>query len=100
MEVVDPFEGCVGDPSGGVVGEDLFSPCDDRVDDLVVFGDLSRGVEISEPSQRLVGPVRAVGLVELLEGVGGGSETGMSVRIGGRDASGVLRLGDRPGVRG
>ena len=43
---------------------------------------LAGGVEIGEPSEGLVGPVRVVGfveLVELLESVGGGSETWMSV---------------------
>ena len=82
MEVVDPFEGSVGRSSGGVVGEDLFFPCDDGVDDLVVFGYLSGGVEVGEPSEGLVGLVRVVGfveLVELLESVPGGAETGMSV---------------------
>ena len=67
MEVVDPFDGSVGYPPCGVVGEDLFSPCDDGVHDFVVFGYLTGGVEISEPSKRLVGPVRVVGFVELVE---------------------------------
>ena len=84
MEVVDPFDGSVGYPSsGGVVGQDLFSPCDDGVHDLVVFGYLAGGVEIGEPSERLVGLVRVVGfveLVELLESASSrGAETGMSV---------------------
>ena len=82
MEVVDPFEGSVGYPSGGVVGEYFFSPCDDGVDDLVVFGYLSGGVEVGETSEGLVGLVRVVGfiqLVELLESVPRGSETWMSV---------------------
>ena len=64
MEVVGSFDGSVGYPSsGGVVGQDLFSPCDDGVHNLVVFGYLAGGVEISEPSERLVGPVRVVGFV-------------------------------------
>ena len=82
MEVVGSFEGSVGYPSGGVVGQDLFSPGDDGVHDLVVFGYLAGGVEVSEPSERLVGLVRVVGfveLVELLKSVPSGSETGMSV---------------------
>ena len=79
MEVVDPFEWPVGYPPGGVVGQDLFSPCDDGVHDLVVFGYLAGGVEISEPSERLVGLIEVFGLiqlVELLESVPSGSETG------------------------
>ena len=44
---------------------------------------LTGGVEISEPSERLVGPVRVVGFVELVEllkrAFSRGSETGMSV---------------------
>ena len=82
MEVVDPFDGSVGYPSGGVVGEYFFSPVDDGVDDFAVFGDLSGGVEIGEPSERLVGLIRVVGfveLVELLESVPRGAETWMSV---------------------
>ena len=65
-----------------MVGEDLFSPCDDGVHDLVVFGYLTGGVEIGEPSERLVGLVRVVGFVELvefLESVPRGSETWMGV---------------------
>ena len=38
-----------------MVGQDFFSPGDDGVDDLVVLGDLSGGVEVSEPSQGFVG---------------------------------------------
>ena len=82
MEVVGSFDGSVGCPSAGVVGEYFFSPGDDRVDDLAVFGYLSGGVEIGEPSERLVGLVRVVGFVELvefLESVPRGSETWMSV---------------------
>ena len=82
MEVVDPFEGSVGCSSGGVVGEDLFFPCDDGVHNVVVLGCLACGVEVGEPSEGLVGPVEVVGfveLVELLESVPGGAETGMSV---------------------
>ena len=65
-----------------MVGEDLFSPGDDRVHDVVVFGDLAAVVEIGEVSQRLVGPVEVVGFVdpvELLERLPGGSQAGMSV---------------------
>ena len=66
-----------------MVGQDLFSPCDDGVHDLVVFGYLAGGVEISEPSERLVGLVRVVGFVELVEllkrAFSRGAETGMSV---------------------
>ena len=54
MEVVDPFERTVGDPPAGVVGQDLCSPGNDGVHDLVVFGYLTASVEVSEPSQRLV----------------------------------------------
>ena len=84
MEVVGSFDGSVGYPSsGGVVGQDLFSPCDDGVHDLVVFGYLAGGVEIGEPSERLVGLVRVVGFVELVEllkrAFSRGAETGMSV---------------------
>ena len=65
-----------------MVGQDLVSPRDDRVHHFSVFGDLAGSVEIGEPSQRLVGAievVRFVELVELLERVSGGSETGMSI---------------------
>ena len=65
-----------------MVGQDFFSPCDDGVHDLVVFGYLSCGVEVGEPSEGLVGLVEVVGfveLVELLESVPGGAETWMSV---------------------
>ena len=68
MEVVDPFDRSVGRSSGGVVGQDLCSPGDDRVHNVVVFGYLSGGVEASEPSQRLVGPVEVFGLIKLAEG--------------------------------
>ena len=66
MEVVDPFEGSVSGSSAGVVGQDLFSPCDDGVHNLVVLGYLAGGVEVSEPSERLVGPVEVFGFVELV----------------------------------
>ena len=83
MEVVDPFDGSVGYPSAAVVGEYFFSPSDDGVHNLVVFGYLSGSVEISEPSERLVGLVRVVGFVELVEllkrAFSRGAETGMSV---------------------
>ena len=65
-----------------MVGQDFFSPGDDGVHDLVVFGDLACSVEVSEPSEGLVGLVEVFGLiklVELLESIPGGSETGMSV---------------------
>ena len=65
-----------------MIGQDLFSPRDDRVHDVAVFGDLACGVEISEPSQSLVGLIEVVGfveLVELLERVPRGTETWMSV---------------------
>ena len=65
-----------------MVGQDLCSPGDDRVHNFAVFGDLAGGVEIGEPSQRLVGRVEVVGFVdpvELLESGLGGTETGMSV---------------------
>ena len=81
MEVVGAFDGSVGCSSAGVVGEDFFSPVDDGVDDVVVFGYLSGGVEVGEPPQGLVGLVEVVGfveLVELLESVPGGAEAGMS----------------------
>ena len=38
MEVVGSFERTVGDPPAGVVGQDLCSPGNDSVHDLVVFG--------------------------------------------------------------
>ena len=83
MEVVGSFDGSVGYPPCGVVGQDLFSPSDHGVHDLVVFGYLSGGVEIGEPSERLVGLVRVVGFVELVEllkrAFSRGSEAGMSV---------------------
>ena len=37
MEVVDAFEGSVGDPFGGVVGEVVLSAGDDGVDHFLVF---------------------------------------------------------------
>ena len=67
MEVVGSFDGSVGYPSGRVVGQDLFSPCDDGVHDLVVFGYLAGGVEVSEASKSCVGLIRVVGFVELVE---------------------------------
>ena len=49
----------------------------------MVFGYLAGGVEIGEPSERLVGLVRVVGFVELVEllkrAFSRGAETGMSV---------------------
>ena len=65
-----------------MVGQDFFSPGDDGVHDVAVFGDLAGGVDVSEPSQRSVGLIEVVGLVdpvELLESVPRGAETGMSV---------------------
>ena len=83
MEVVGSLEGSVSGSSAGVVGEDLFSPSDDGVHNLVVFGYLSGGVEVSEPSEGLVGPVEVFGFVELVEllkrAFSRGSETGMGV---------------------
>ena len=64
MKVVDLFEGSVGRRPCGVVGEDLFSPSHDGVDDLVVFGYLAGGVEVSEPSDRLVGSIEVFGFVD------------------------------------
>ena len=81
-QVVDPFDGSVGCSPGGVVGQDLFPPGDDGVHDLAVFGDLACGVEVGEPSQRLVGLIEVVGfveLVELLERLPRGSQAGVSV---------------------
>ena len=74
-----------------MVGQDLFSPCDDGVYDLVVFGDLTGGVEVSEPSKRRVGLIRVVGLVEFLESVGGGVEAGVGVEEAVEVLPGVLR---------
>ena len=65
-----------------MVGQDFFSPCDDGVHNLAVFGDLAGRVEVREPSQRCVGSVEVFGLVqpvELLERVPGGAEPGVSV---------------------
>ena len=65
-----------------MVGQDFFSPGDDRVHYVVVFGDLAGVVEVSEPSQCLVGLIEVVGfvdLVELLEGVGGDLQPWMSL---------------------
>ncbi len=64
-----------------MVGEDFFSPCDDGVHDVVVFGDLACGVEVGEPSEGPVGAVEVVGfvqLVELLERFPSGAEPWMS----------------------
>ena len=77
-----------------MVGQDLCSPNDDRVHDVVVFGDLAGGVEIGEPSQRLVGLIEVVGfveLVELLERVPGGSQDVGERRTAGRGACGGRR---------
>ena len=49
MQVVDPLEWPVGCSSAGVVGQDLFSPGDDLVHNVVVFGDLAAVVEVGEP---------------------------------------------------
>jgi len=79
-EVVDPLEWPVGCSSAGVVGEDLVSPGDDLVHDVVVFGDFAAVVEVGEPFEGLVGGFDVVGfvdLVELLEGVPGDFQSGM-----------------------
>ena len=65
-----------------VVGQDFFSPGDDGVDDVVVFGDLAGVVEVSEPGERLVGPVEVVGFVEsveLLESIPSRAQPGVSL---------------------
>lgn len=65
-----------------MVGQDFFSPCNDGVHNLAVFGDLSCRVEVREPSQRLIRAVEVFGFVqpvELLERVPSGSAPGMSV---------------------
>ena len=52
--------------------EDLVGPCDERVDGVVVLGQLAGLVEVAEPSQGLEGAVIVVGgveAVELLEGL-------------------------------
>ena len=100
-EVVNPFEGSVGYPSAAVVGEYFFSPGDDGVHDLLVFGDLAGGVEVSEPSQRPIRPVEVFGfieLVELLERLPRGSQPRMSIEQPIQDAPGGLRSGGRLGV--
>ena len=82
MQVVDAFDGSVGCSSAAVVGQDFFSPCDDGVHDLLVFGDLACRVEVGEPSQSCVGSVEVFGLVqlvELLERVPSGAEPGVSL---------------------
>ena len=74
-----------------MVGQDLCSPGNDGVHDLAVFGDLAGGVEVSEPSQGLVGPVEVFGLiklVELLERVPRGSQDVDEPRRGDRDGLG------------
>ena len=74
-----------------MVGQDLCSPGNDAVHDLAVLGDLAGGVEVGEPSQRLVGPVEVFGLIqleELLERVPRGSQDVDEPRRGDRDASG------------
>ena len=65
-----------------MVGEYFFSPSNDRVHNLLVFGYLTCGVEIGEASERCVGLIEVFGfvdLVELLESVPRGSQPGMSV---------------------
>ena len=83
MEVVGSFEGSVGYPSCGVVGQDLFSPCDDGVHDLVVFAVSGRWRRGRRTVRAPGWPGRVVGFVELVEllkrAFSRGSETGMSV---------------------
>ena len=79
MEVVDSFERTVGYPPCGVVRQDLFSPYDDRVHNVAVFGCLTGGVEISEPSERLRWPGPGCRLRKVGRAFSRGSETGMSV---------------------
>ena len=74
-----------------MVRQDFCSPGDDGVHNVVVLGDLAAGVEVSEPSQGLVGPVEVFGLiqlVELLERVPVGSQDGDERRTADRDGLG------------
>ena len=65
-----------------MVGQDFFSPSDDRVHDFAVFGDLACRVEVGEPSERLVGAVEVFGFAGagrgLLESVPSSTEAGVS----------------------
>ncbi|MCY4369907.1 MAG: hypothetical protein OXF41_10975 [bacterium] len=63
-----------------MVDQDLFSPCDDLIHNVVVFRDFAAVIEIGEPLQRLVGGFEAVGFidaVELLERSSGDIQSGM-----------------------
>ncbi|MCY4368588.1 MAG: hypothetical protein OXF41_04005 [bacterium] len=61
------FDRSVGCSSAGGVGQGSFSPGDDGVHDVVVFGDLAAVVEVGELSQGLVGSVEEVGFVGPVE---------------------------------
>lgn len=64
-----------------VVGQELFGPGQDGVDDVVKLGELAGGVEISEPVQGSERAVVVVGLIEAVqvgEGVPRAFEAGMS----------------------
>ena len=70
-QVVGALDSAVGGVAGTVPVEDLVGPCDERVDGVVVLGQLAGLVEVAEPSEGFEGAVIVVGgveAVELLEG--------------------------------
>ena len=81
-QVVGALDSAVGGAAGTVPVEDLVGPCDERVDGVVVLGQLAVLVEVAEPPEGFEGAVIVVGgveAVELLEGLPAGFEAGVGV---------------------
>ena len=84
----------LGCSSAAVVGQDSFSPGDDGVHDLVVFGNLTCRVEVSEPFEGLVGAVEIFGFIQMVEfpeSIPSCSQPGNRLRTADLDASGGRR---------
>ena len=56
-QVVGALDSAVGGAAGVVPVEDLVGPCDERVDGVVVLGQLAGLVEVAEPSEGFQGAV-------------------------------------------
>ena len=81
-QVVGSLDSAVGGPVAVVPVEDLVGPCDERVDGVVVLGQLAGLVEVAEPPEGFEGAVIVVGgveAVELLQGLPAGFEAGVGV---------------------
>ena len=79
---VGALDSAVGGAAGVVPVEDLVGPCDERVDGVVVLGQLAGLVEVAEPPEGFEGAVIVVGgveAVELLECLPAGFEAGVGV---------------------